>query len=257
MKNLTTFATGFLLLFCLAAPAAHADYFGVNISDANQYSDGNTFFQLFNRYFEQQLDGNLFENSNQVFSAYGVDPNTSWTTQGSQLVGAFKVAAFSHELAMVDRQTGESVATITNVGGTQNISSPTGITDLSGQQVVNIADGLNVDFTLHAYMGAYDYLWSSDPTKNQDGMIHMIALDITDLYNEKYGTENDSVYMFGWEDMMFGAGADGDYQDFVVIMTNLTATSTTTPEPASLLIFGVGLAALPVVRKMRRRSKKM
>jgi len=97
------------------------------------------------------------------------------------------------------------------------------------------------------------YTWSSNPEEDSDGIIHMVAIDITDLYNAKYGTNNDSVFLFGWEDL-HAMGADGglpadwDYQDFVIIMTNVLPKDHTTPEPTTLLICGMGLCGLLAAR---------
>ena len=243
--------------------------YGVNISDANSYGDNINLYQLFNRYFAEQLgEAGLYASSNDLFNDRGVNPYTDWTTSGSQLVGAFKVAALGHEMSMLDAS-GNIVASLISVGGTVNIGQADGITDLSGQSVVNIADGLNVSFRLDAYWGdSHLYGWSSNPDENDgrlnpysnDNMIHMIALDITDLYNAKHGTLNDSVYMFGWEDLhltAYGGGlpADWDYQDFVAIMTNLTPNdNAVVPEPGTMLIVGMGVLALPLARRRLRKK---
>ncbi len=238
--------------------------YGININDSNPYKDSNNFFQLFNAYFAEQLGiEGLFASSNELFNARGVDPYTDWTTNGSELVGAYKVAALGHDFSVFDSE-GTFISNLMNLSGTENISK--GITDLTGDKVVGIADGLHVNFQLDAYHGSQlVYSWSSDPDGNGnhgslkgDGKVHMVALDITDLYNAKYGTKNDSVYMFGWEDLHLtaaggGLPADWDYQDFVAIMTNLSPDTTTTPEPATILIFGLGLAAIPTVRRFRKK----
>ena len=64
------------------------DKYGVNISDANAYQDNINLYQLFNRYFADQLGtAGLYSSSNDLFNARGVDPYTDWTTSNSQLVG--------------------------------------------------------------------------------------------------------------------------------------------------------------------------
>ena len=265
MKKLI--AIMFAVLFVMSAATAHADLYGVNIVDANPYGDNINLYQLFNRYFADQLGKDGFEaeytSSNDLYNARSVDPNTDWITSGSQLVGAFKVAALGHTMSMLD-SLGNVVASLIHADGTVNIGQEGGITDLSGQSVINIADGLNVNFQLDAFWGDnLVYSWSSNPSGNSDGMIHMLALDITDLYNEKYGTSNDSVFMFAWEDLHLtaangGLPADWDYQDFVAIVTNVkggTAEVTSTaPEPATLLILGFG--ALGAGFAARRRMTK-
>lgn len=260
---------GMMLLIAGSAVQAdvisRTDAYGVNISDANQYDDGNTLFQLFNKYFADQLgDDGLYSSSNDLFNNLGVDPRTDWTTEGSQLVGAFKVAAFGHEMSVVSKG-GEKLGSIIDVAGTSNIHSENGISDLSGGGAITLPDGVHINFQLDATAWGQDaYSWSSDPDANGgDGEIHMIALEITELYNEKYGTDFDSVYMLGWEDLdRDGTGgygkADWDYQDFVAIITNIKPTSTATPEPATWIMFLTGgVATAAFWRKRANRNSKV
>ena len=225
-----------------------------SISDTNFYQDNVNLYQLFNSYFQGQL-ASEYTSSNDLYADRGVDPFTTWTTNGSQVVGAFKVAAMSHTLSIVDSY-GSNLGNLVNYGGTTGLGTG-GITDLSGQDVVNIPNG-NVNFQLAAdYNDINYYNWSSNPNENSDGMAHMLAFNITDLYNYKNGTDFESVYMFAWEDLhLYGTGgpmaADWDYQDFVVIMTNVRPDGST-PEPATLAILGLGLAGLGVAR--RRMTK--
>ena len=245
------------------------DLYGVNISDANRYSDGNTLYQLFNKYFGLD-ETNGYSSSNDLFNDRGIDPTTTWMTSSSELIGAFKVASLGHEMN-VTATDGTVLGSIIDIAGTQNIHSANGITNLSDSSVI-LPDGMDVNFQLNASTwGNETYSWSSDPTANAglqpngvmgDDMIHMIALDITDIYNDYFETDFYSVYMLGWEDLHeTGAGlgnpADWDYQDFVAIVTNLTPT-VSTPEPATWLIFVVGGAGSSVLawRKRRMQNKK-
>ena len=259
-----TSAKNYTIVFAVAvslliAGNAKADLC-VSISDANSYNDNVNLFQLFNDYFADQLGQALYTNSNDLFSDRGVDPYTTWTTSGSQLVGAFKVAALGHTMSL-DDSSGNNITSFVHYGGTNGLGMG-GITDLSGQSFVDIADGLSVGFRLDAdWNGSLVYSWSSNPDENADGQVHMVAIDITDLYNAKYGTVNDSVYMFAWEDLHLtgangGGNADWDYQDFVVIMTNVRPDdgSAPTPEPATLAIVGLGLAGLGWARARRGRK---
>ncbi len=246
------------------------DLYGVNINDST--SDGNSLFQLFNSYFKLDAETG-YASSNDLFNARGIDPTTTWITSGSELVGAFKVAAFGHELTAHDTD-GSSLGSIIDIAGTQNLNSASGISNLGGQSIV-LPNDVEVNFRLDVSSspGNHYFTWSSDPTANNqiegpgrqgDGMIHMVAFDITDVYNSVYGGDFDSVYMMGWEDLHATGGgghgsADFDYQDFVTIVTNLKPTAETagTPEPATCLIFAVGGLGLSAVawRNRRRGSR--
>jgi len=270
MKKFVVAATCALLVL-LPTTFVRADLlteYGINIEDTNNFSDNINLFQLFNNYFADQLgSGGLYTGSNELFLDRGVDPYTDWTTSSSQLVGAFKVADLGHQLNMLD-SSDNLVAGLMHVGGTANIGQADGITDLSGQSVIDIADGLHVNFQLNAYWGdTLVYSWASTPDQNDgslglpgDGMVHMLAMDITDLYNAKYGTTNDSVYMFAWEDLHLtaaggGQPADWDYQDFVAIMTNVRPNSEiqATPEPATMVMFGLGGLVGALAYRRRKR----
>ena len=243
----------------LVAANVRAD---VSISDANVYKDNVNLYQIFNDYFAEQLGvGGSYASSNDLYADRGVDSFTTWTTNNSQMVGAFKVAALGHTMSVSDSE-GNILNSFTHYGGTAGLGGGKDkITDLSGQSAINLPDGVSINFQLDAYWGSnIVYTWSSNPEDNSDEMVHMVALDITNLYNAKYGTNNDSVFMLAWEDLHLysangGDPADWDYQDFVVILTNVRPDNNVTisPEPATLAILALGLAGLGVAR---RRMKK-
>ena len=254
------------------------DLYGVDINDNAQH-DTKLLFQLFNDYFAEQLTVSgegLYGSSNDLFNARGLDPNSAWITNGTEIVGAFKIAGYEHNLVISDRNSDFSETVFTAPSSSSGSSNRLEIVDLSGLTISQLADGMELDLQLEAkvpYLDYNDYSWSSDPALNDgmqgvgvpgDGMIHMIALDITDLYNAKYGTDNESVYLFGFEDMHFttasgayNATADGDYQDFVVIMTNLSSVPTNTPEPATWMIVLLGGTGTSILawRKRKMRNK--
>jgi hypothetical protein len=244
--NCFTFVVLSVISTVSVARADFAGQHGVNINDTTNYTDNVALFQLFNSYFGE----NLVSSSNDLYNKYGVDPNTSWTTNGSSIVGAFKVAAMGHTMSVFDKN-GNNLGALFNVSGTENIGNG-GITDLGGSSV-SVGSNTDVNFGLNAsWQGDSMYNWSSSVGINSDELIHMIGLDITDLYNAKNGTDFESVFMLCWEDLTTGL-ADWDYQDFVAIVTNVRPSdSTATPEPATLLLFGCGMVGLGIYR--RRKS---
>jgi hypothetical protein len=274
MKTLTYAINIVLLTVCLTA-AVNAEMlterYGVNIVDNGLYQSANAdrpLFELFNKYFEEQLGGNQVSSSNALFNERGVNPATDWVTSGSQIVGAFKVAAFSHDFKVVSNS-GNNAGDV--LGGVYNIGSGVNVVDGSGANggiadvtAVSLADGNHIDFMLQATFSGWDlngFDYSSHKEDNADGRLHMLAFDITDLYNAKYNTNLDSAYMLAWEDILEGNGiglnVDWDFQDLVMIVTNITPnepTPSATPEPATMLIFGFGMAGAGVAAYRRRRK---
>jgi hypothetical protein len=287
MRSLRSFLVCglFLMLLSSAVKADLTDDYNINIYDHNSPNIP-SLYQLFNDYFAAELGDNKYTSSNALFNALGVDPHSQWKTSGTSLVGAYANSAMQHELNVVDMN-GNELGQILNLSEYGNSVNGDRIGDISGS-VTNIPDGININLQLAPRYGDifdnensiigpdYQWVWSSDPSKNEypegtlfkddaifagDGSIHMLALNITDLYNQKYGTDFESVYMFAWEDLSdlvngHWLPADYDFQDFVGIMTNLTPTAAA-PEPASMLILlvGGGVSSLYVFGKRRREKK--
>ncbi|GHT45412.1 hypothetical protein FACS189454_04840 [Planctomycetales bacterium] len=99
-----------------------------------------------------------------------------------------------------------------------------------------------------------------DQPELNGGLISMVAYDVTDLVKAMGYADIENAFMFTWEDWNWGtefgkAITNFDYNDLAFIMTNVTPNMlTATPEPATMLIIGLGLAGLGLAR--RRRKKK-
>ena len=91
---------------------------------------------------------------------------------------------------------------------------------------------------------------------------HFIYFDVTELMQEylNLGFEYTTAYLVGFEDRAYyssggKSGAwDGDYNDGLFIVFNNEPLNVT-PEPASFVVFGIGLAGLGLMRRVRKNSR--
>ncbi|GHT41512.1 hypothetical protein FACS189443_3400 [Planctomycetales bacterium] len=112
------------------------------------------------------------------------------------------------------------------------------------------------------YGGDYSTTIYGDQPELNGGLINMVAYDVTDLM-KAMGSEYaniENAFMFTWEDWNWGTQegknyTDFDYNDLVYIMTNVTPNIiSVTPEPATMLIIGLGLAGLGLAARRRRKK---
>ena len=265
MKNSFAIIFAAILLITATSTTTKADLsltqlYGVDIKDTSSDGDTLNLYRLFNSYFADELTTG-YTSSNELFNDRGIDPNTTWTTNNATLTAAFKVAAYDHALNVV---TGGNAKDITGFF-TENYNNPTyGLVDLTNSYDISNMTDATWDLQVRTE-SKNTYFVHSDSSLNSDGLIHMVAFDVTDLYNVKtFGMDIskyvDTAFMFGWEDIT-GMGADRDFQDFVGIITNIkhssgdTSGNAATPEPATLAMLALGLGVLPITRRFTKTSK--
>jgi hypothetical protein len=239
-----------LLIFCMSAISYSEeilmDKYNVKFRSS---ADGPDYelYKMLNNYLG--LTGsNAYSSNVDLFNERVIDPSTQWITSGSSLLHAFSMGRLLHRVNVLTEE-GAELCRLYD-GGENYVPG----------EVYPLADGLNLDFQLLSYTSPTDdsfpyeeYMLYSDQEKNDDGEIHMLAFDITDLYNSKTGGNFASVHMFGWEDRLSSDISDYDYNEMVVIMANLTPTVSATPEPASMLIVLLGGGIALAIKRRRKK----
>jgi len=226
--------------------------------------------ELFNAFFS--LTGNeAYGSSNELFKDRGVISD-KWIAGEAEFYGVNKVAALAHNLNF-QSDAGANLGTIvvpaTVDGGNYDPSKFdaefTGSISLSYGEVfsMNLETFFNGRLMGTVDTNTYGATYNdTSGNRKSDELVHMIALDVTDLMQAMLDYKIDSAYMFCWEDLPLfapkgGMQADWDFQDLVYIMVNVAPKtkieSTPTPEPATMLILLTGLAACPLARRLRKK----
>lgn len=276
LKKTIVVSTFLTFVFALNAVTVQADL--LSLDEKNHFKEHNTsastlsirestngvqdtmsLVALFNNYFSDELGLDTYGSNMDLYNARGVHEDVqTWNIgQDAQLISSFRNAGLGHAINIVD-----SAGQIQN----QVLEQAGGGYDTVFKDLNAVDLGITGDYNFMLETTAGQEFYGDTSLNTDDGLVHMVALDVTDLVQEKLDNEAaargetaqtiDSAYLFGWEDLLWSHyHYDSDFQDIAYILVNVKPnTTSTTPEPASALIFGFGALGLAAYRFRKGRK---